>query len=146
MAKNTVRRKAGRSSSAPGQDRLKVISGVGETQVKAEQTEKERLQQREKELMKELDDKTAQFLAMRAQLEKLETRLAEMQKTVALQNKIMASMQQTPAPSKKPGLSWNGYWLAGPVFLITGMGYFIARRLRRRSLENWAPARPSPKR
>lgn len=138
-----VREKKTGPISPPGRDQLKVISGVGEAQAKAEQTEKERLQQREKELMKELDDKTAQFLAMQSQLEKLETKLAEMQKTIALQNKMMASMQQAPAPATtgKPGLSWYDYWLAGPVILIAGMGYFIARLSRRRSLANWEPNR-----
>lgn len=136
-------KKAGPTTAPPARDQLKVISGVGEAQAKAEQTEKERLQQREKELMKELDDKTAQFLAMQSQLEKLETRLAEMQKTIALQNKMMASMQQAqaPAPTRKPAFSWHDYWLAGPAILIAGLGYFIARLSRRRSLANWEPNR-----
>lgn len=145
MAKNTIRKKTGNAPSASGQDRLKVISGAGETPAKAEQSEKERLQQREKELMKELDDKTAQFLAMQSQLEKLEARLAEMQKTIALQNKIMTSLQQTAAPAQKPAFRWNDYWLAGAAILIAGMGYLIARRTRQRSLENWQPARPAPR-
>lgn len=120
-------------------DQLKVVSGVGESPLKAEQTEKERLQQREKDLMKELDDKTAQYLAMQSQLEKLEVKLTEMQKTIALQNKIMASMQQTSAPARKPDFNWKDYWLAGPFVLVAGLGYFLARRSRKQSLDDWKP-------
>lgn len=120
-------------------DQLKVISGVGDAPLKAEQTEKERLQQREKELMKELDDKTAQYLAMQSQLEKLEAKLAEMQKTIALQNKIMASMQQASAPARKTDFNWKDYWLAGPFVLVAGLGYFLARRSRKQSLDDWKP-------
>lgn len=125
--------------SPPGQDRLKVISGVGESQVQAEQSEKERLRQREKDLVRELDDKTAQFLAMQSQLEKLEARLVEMQKTIALQNKLMASMQSAAEPVRKPELSWKDYWLAGPFALLAGIGYLLAHRSRKPSLNDWQP-------
>jgi hypothetical protein len=130
--------------AAPSKDRLKVISGVGEAPAKPEQTEKERLQQREKELTRELDDKTAQFLAMQAQLATLESKLAEMQNTIALQNKMMAAMQKPPAPPQKPAYSWKDFWPAGPGILIAGMVYFFASRSRKRSLESWEPTLRGP--
>jgi hypothetical protein len=129
--------------AAPSKDRLKVVSGIGEAPARPEQTEKERLQQREKELTRELDDKTAQFLAMQAQLATLESKLAEMQNTVALQNKMMASMQKPPVQSQKPAYNWKDYWPAGPGILIAGMVYFLASRSRKRSLENWQPTSQS---
>jgi hypothetical protein len=76
---------------------------------------------------------------MQSQLEKLEVKLAEMQKTIALQNKIMASMQQTTAPARKPDFNWKDYWLAGPFVLVVGLGYFLARRSRKQSLDDWKP-------
>lgn len=129
--------------AAPSKDRLKVVSGAGEAPARPEQTEKERLQQREKELTRELDDKTAQFLAMQAQLATLESKLAEMQKTIALQNKMMAAMQKPAVPSQKPAYNWKDYWPAGPGILIAGMVYFLASRSRKRSLENWQPTSQS---
>lgn len=125
--------------AAPTKDRLKVVSGVGEAPAKPDQTKKERWQQREKELTRELDDKTAQYLAMQAQLAKLESKLSEMQQTIALQNKMMAAMQKPPAPPQQPAPSWKDYWPAGPGILIAGMIYFLASRSRKRSLENWQP-------
>lgn len=125
--------------AAPAKDQLKVLSGVGEAPAMPGKTEKERTQQREKELTRELDDKTAQFLAMQAQLTTLESKLAEMQKTIALQNKMLAGMQKPPVPAPKPAYSWKEYWPAGPGILIAGMIYFLASRSRKRSLENWEP-------
>lgn len=136
-----ARKKPARQSvqSAPSKDRLKVVSGVGEAPAKPGQTEKEQLQQREKELTKELDDKTAQFLAMQAQLVTLEAKLSEMQKTIALQNQMMASMQNQPAPPQKATFNWKDYWPAGPAILVAGMIYFLASRSRKRALTDWQP-------
>lgn len=125
--------------SAPAKGRLKVVSGTGEAPAQPGQTEKERWQQREKELTKELDDKTAQFLAMQAQLAKLESKLVEMQKTIELQNKMMASMQKPVVQAQKSAYDWKELWPAGPGILVAGMIYFLASRSRKRSLENWQP-------
>jgi len=138
-----VARKKPVKRAAPPKDRLKVISGVGEAPARPEQTEKERLQLREKELTRELDDKTAQFLAMQAQLATLEAKMAEMQKTITLQNKMMAAMQKPAVTPQKPAYNWKDYWPAGPVMLIAGMVYFLASRSRKRSLENWQPTNQS---
>ncbi|BCB27761.1 hypothetical protein SKTS_26470 [Sulfurimicrobium lacus] len=127
------------SHTVPSKDRLKVVSGVAETPAAPGQTEKERMQQREKELTKELDDKTAQFLAMQAQLAKLESKLSEMQKTIELQNRMLAAMQKPSTPAQKTANSWKDYWPAGPGILIAGMIYFFASRSRKRTLENWEP-------
>lgn len=120
---------------------LKVMSGAGDKPAQPGLSENERLQQREKELMKELDDKTAKHLEMQAQLAKLESKLAEMQKTLEQQNKLLTSMQQQePIAVKKTALSWDkDYWLAGPFVLVAGLAYFLARRSRRRSLDDWKP-------
>jgi len=134
-----IARKKLATRATPSKDRLKVVSGVGDAPAKPEQTEKERLQQREKELTKELDDKTAQFLSIQAQLTTLESKIAEMQKTIALQNKIMASMQKPLSSQQKPSYEWKDYWPAGPGILLAGMVYFLASRSRKRSLENWQP-------
>ena len=139
-----VARKKVVSHPAPSKDRLKVVSGVGDAPATPGQTEKERMQQREKELTKELDDKTAQFLAMQAQLAKLESKLSEMQKTIELQNTMLAAMQKPPAPPQKPAHSWKDYWPAGPGILVAGMIYFFASRSRRRTLENWEPTQRGP--
>lgn len=122
------------------QDQLKVLSGSGEKPAQPGLSEKERLQLHEKELMKELDDKTARYLEMQAQLSKLESKLAEMQKTLEAQNKLLAAMQQAPAPEKlvSPGRKMD-YWLAAPLLLAGGIAYFLARRSRKRSLDEWAP-------
>jgi Tfp pilus assembly protein FimV len=121
---------------------LKVMSGAGDKPAQPGLSENERLQQREKELMKELDDKTAKHLEMQAQLAKLESKLVEMQKTLEQQNKLLASMQQqAPVVAKKTALSLDkDYWLAGPFVLVAGLAYFLARRSRRRSLDDWKPA------
>lgn len=139
-----IARKKVVSHTAPPKDRLKVVSGVGEAPATPGQTEKERMQQREKELTKELDDKTAQFLAMQAQLAKLESKLSEMQKTIALQNTMLAAMQKPPTPPQKPAYSWKDYWPAGPGILVAGMIYFLASRSRKRTLENWEPTLRNP--
>lgn len=118
------------------QDQLKVLSGSGEKPAQPGLSEKERLQQHEKELMKELDDKTAKHLEMQAKLVKMESKLVEMQKMLEQQNKLIASMQLTAAaPAKKTVISWdNGYWIAGPFALIAGLGFFLARRSRKLNL------------
>lgn len=122
------------------QDQLKVLSGTGEKPAQPGMSETERLQQREKELMKELDDKTAQHLEMKAQLVKLESKLLDMQKTLEQQNRLLASLQQ-PAPAKNPVPVWdNGYWLAGSFLLMGSLGYFLARRSRKQSMDNWQPS------
>lgn len=140
----TMARKKVVSQATPSKDRLKVVSGVGEAPAAPGQTEKERMQQREKELTKELDDKTAQFLAMQAQLVKLESKLSEMQKTIALQNTMLAAMQKPAVPPQKPASGWKDYWPAGPGILIAGMIYFFASRSRKRTLENWEPTVRGP--
>lgn len=122
------------------QDQLKVLSGSGEKPAQPGLSETERLQQREKELMKELDDKTAKHLEMQAQLGKLESKLVEMQKMLERQNMLLASLQQAPAPAKKVPLSWNNdYLLAGSLVLVGSLGYFLARRSRKQSMDNWQP-------
>lgn len=125
--------------TAPTKGRLKVMSSVSDAPAKPDQPEKERLQQREKDLTRELDDKTAQFLALQTKLTMLESKLSDMQKTIALQNRIMASLQRPPAAPQKPDIAWANYWPAGPGILLAGMIYLLARRSRKRSLENWEP-------
>lgn len=127
------------------QDQLKVLAGTGEKPVQPGLSETERLQQREKDLMKELDDKTAKHLEMEAQLVKLESKLVEMQKTLERQNQLLATMQQAPAPAKKAAPSWNNdYWLAGSFVLVGGLGYVLARRSRKQAMDNWTPAMRKP--
>lgn len=127
-------------------DQLKVLSGSGEKPAQPGLSETERQQQREKELMKELDDKTAKYLEMQGQLGKLESKLVEMQKILERQNRLLASMQQAPAPVKKASLSWNNdYLLAGSFVLVGSLGYFLARRSRKQSMDNWQPTTRGPK-
>lgn len=128
-----VRKPAIAQNAALQKGQLKVASGAGEIPARPDQTEKERLQQRENELTKELDDKTAQFLAMQAQLTTLESKLAEMKNTIELQNKMMASMQAPSAAPQKPAQSWLDYWPAVPGILIAGLVYFLTSRWNKRS-------------
>lgn len=126
------------NSTKNNKDQLKVLSGTGERPAQPGMSEKDRLRQHEVELMKELDDKTAKYLEMQAQLGKLEGKLAEMQKTLERQNQLLAAMQPAPKPENKTSLSLkNEYWVAGPFILIVGFAYFLARRLRKQTLENW---------
>jgi TolA-binding protein len=134
-----IARKKVLSHTSLSKGRLKVVSGVGQAPAAPGLSETERMQQREKELTKELDDKTAQFLAMQAQLAKLESKLSEMQKTIELQNRMLAAMQKPSTPPQKPANGWKDYWPAGPGILIAGMIYFFANRSRKRTLENWEP-------
>jgi hypothetical protein len=134
-----------RKTATNHRDQLKVLSGSGEKPAQPGLSETERLQQREKELMKELDDKTAKHLEMQAQLGKLESKLVEMQKMLERQNLLLASLQQAPAPAEKTSLRWNNdYWLAGSFVLVGGLGYFLARRSRKQSMENWQPTMRDP--
>ncbi|MBZ0104184.1 MAG: hypothetical protein K8H84_01005 [Sulfuricella denitrificans] len=122
------------------QDQLKVLSGTGERPAHPGMSEIVRLQEHEKELMKELDDKTAKQLEMQAKLDKLDAKLAEMQKVLERQNQVLASMQKASVPEKKSFFSLkNDYWIAGPFILIVGFAYLLARRSRKRSLDDWKP-------
>lgn len=130
-------------SGEPSKDNLRVLSsGTEESAAEAGQTEMQRLQQKEKELTRHLDDMTAQLLAAQAHLVELESKLAEMRKALAQQDKLMASTKKPPAPPQEPASSWTDYWPVAPlVVLAVGLVFLLTRRMLGRSRNEDEPTR-----